>query len=342
LELSSYLEVVATHLAADRSHPAFSKLFIESDYDAEHGIFFSKRRGAPSQSHPYLFHFSLSKQKAMGDQEFENDRLRFIGRNRGLEAPQAMIDNRPLTCSTAFSNDPIMSLRNRYFIEAESSLTITYFTGVAKSKEEAIAIYQEFSLPYCLQDVMEKYRQQSLMEMKYLSITGSQLDAFQNLISPLYYPSYYFRADGKHVAANQKNQSGLWRFGISGDDPIMVVKVSSAEETSLIKEVVKAYQYLRLNLIKVDLVILSEAPYGYLRELDDLFNNLTRSMKIYESWQRPSFFIVHTYQMNAEEMDLLLSVARIVFTKETGIYFRQAVQKMKEAVQASRQGGESS
>ena len=102
------------------------------------------------------------------------------------------------------------------------------------------------------------------------------------------------------------------------------------EEATLVKEVVKAYEYFRINLVQVDLVILSEAPYGYMHELNDLLNHLTSSLKIYEDRRRPSFFVVHSYQMNQEELDLLLTVAVIVFTKETGIYFRQVKQTLKE------------
>lgn len=330
IEITSYLELAAHTYLADKAHPAFNKLFIESEYLQEQGILLAKRRGEQTKNNPYLFHFLQSSSKAIQVLEFENDRLRFVGRNRGLDAPIAVCESRPFTSTTAFSNDPIFSLHTQVTLQPDDQVTLYFLTGVAASKQEAIQIRHNYSATYRLQDSVEQFRQQSLMEMKYLGISGNQLDAFQNLLSPIYYPSRYFKGPLEHVLRNVKDQSGLWRFGISGDQPILLLRVHSMEEATLVKEVVKAYEYFRINLVQVDLVILSEAPYGYMHELNDLLNHLTSSLKIYEDRRRPSFFVVHSYQMNQEELDLLLTVAVIVFTKETGIYFRQVKQTLKE------------
>ena len=163
-----------------------------------------------------------------------------------------------------------------------------------QNREEILRLSDEFSIAYRVDDVLERFRLQSIMELKYLGISGRQLNAFQNIISPLFYPSRYYRGSTEIIRRNWKDQNSLWRYGISGDNPIMLMIVNSAEEAEIIREVLKLYEYLRINLIKVDLVILSEAKYGYMQELDDLINSMTTSLKIYDDKDKPGIFLIHS------------------------------------------------
>ena len=123
----------------------------------------------------------------------------------------------------------------------------------------------------------------------------------------------------------------MWRFGVSGDNPVMLLRISSVEEIGIARDVLKAYEYLRINQVKVDLIILSEAKHGYMQELSDLLNEMTSSLKIYdEDREKPSLFILHSYQMIPAEVDLLFTVARVVFSEQTGIYFRNIRESLKE------------
>ena len=334
LELTSYIEVVGDRFLAELSHPAFNKLFIESEYLEEHGIFLSRRRSNKEGSNPYLIHMVKTDMKPTKNIEFENDRLRFIGRNNSLENPVAVLDSLLFSNSTGFCNDPIMSLRVNIALAEGESTSVSFITGVSKSKEEAIIISDELSIDYRIEDMFEKFRLQSEIELKYLDISRKQLNAFQDLISPLFYPSGYYRGPAENIRRNWKNQSFLWKFGVPGDNPIMLLTVKSIESANVIKDVLKAYEYLRINQVKVDLIILSEAKHGYMQELHDLLNDMTSSLRIYdESRERPSLFILHSHQVIPAELDLLFTVARIVFTEKTGIYFRNIKETLKEIIE---------
>lgn len=323
IEITSYLEVVADSYLADLSHPAFRKLFIESEFVEETSTFLSRRRSSEENRNPYIFHTVKSDNKLLTSVKHENDRLKFIGRNKTLQNPDAVVKSMPFSNSTGFSNDPIMSISACICLEAEQTISITFITGVCEDKEDAVRISDELSISYRVDDIIEKFRQQSLMEIKYLNITGKQFNAFQNIISPLYYSSRYHRGPTENISRNWKNQSFLWRFGVSGDNPVMLLRVSSLHELWIIEGVLKAYEYLRINQVKVDLIILNEAKHGYMQELTSFLNNRTSALRVYgEERDRPSLFILHSYQMVPAEVDLLFTVARVVFSKETGIYFR--------------------
>lgn len=328
IALTSYVEVVGDSYAAESSHPAFNKLFIESEYIRDNAVFVSRRRSDGENENPYILHM-VRTGESLKNIEYENDRGRFIGRNNTLEAPDAIRESTSLSNSDGFSCDPIMSLRTYVNLVPGGEAAVTFITGICKNREEILRLSDEFSIAYRVDDVLERFRLQSIMELKYLGISGRQLNAFQNIISPLFYPSRYYRGSTEIIRRNWKDQNSLWRYGISGDNPIMLMIVNSAEEAEIIREVLKLYEYLRINLIKVDLVILSEAKYGYMQELDDLINSMTTSLKIYDDKDKPGIFLIHSYQLVPAEADLLYTVAKVVFDKNTGIYFRNTIADMK-------------
>jgi cyclic beta-1,2-glucan synthetase len=325
IELTSYMEVVVDGFSAEISHPAFNKLFIESWFIDDHHIFLSKRRSSKDSHKPYLMHMVKSSIKPLKSIEYENDRLKFMGRNNTVQNPDAVVHSLPLSNSADFSKDPIISLRVSIDLEAASTASIYFITGVCADKEEAVRIGEELSDVVRIEHLNQKFRLQSDLELKYINITRAQLNAFQDLISPIFYPSRYYRGPSENIRRNWKNQSFLWRFGVSGDNPILLLRVISIEQAGIIRDVIKAYEYLRINKVKVDLIVLSEAKYGYMQELNDLLNDMTTSLKVFdESREKPSMFILHSYQMTPADVDLLLSVARVVFTEKTGIYFKNA------------------
>jgi cellobiose phosphorylase len=334
LEVTSYLEVVDdTHLA-ELSHPAFNKLFLESEYLEEQGVFLAKRRRKKEADNPYLMHMLRTEVKLIKRVEYENDRKRFIGRNNTLENPDSVVNSITFFNNSGFCNDPIMSLRAQLCIAPGDTVCISFITGVCKDKEEALRIAEELNVSYRIDDILEKFRLQTNLELKYLEITNHQLNAFQDLISPIFYPAGIYRGPDENIRRNFMNQSFLWKFGVSGDNPILLLIVRSIEEERIVKDGLKAYEYLRINRVMVDLIILIDAKHGYLQEVDELINDMTSSLRIYDSGsEKPSFFTLHTYDMIPAEIDLLYTVARVVFSEKTGIYFSDVIENQYELIE---------
>ena len=334
LELTSFIEVVGDSHMAELSHPAFNKLFIESEFMEEHATFLSKRRGSKGGSNPYILHMVKANAEVIKKLEYENDRLKFIGRNNTLENPDALVNNRSFSNLAGFCNDPIMSIRITVMLKPGETVHVSFITGVCDNREEGIHISEEFNTTYRIDDIYEKFRLQRDIELKYLEITRNQLNAFQDLISPIFYPNALYRGPKENIRRNYRNQSFLWKFGISGDNPIMLMVVHSIEDAEMIKDVLKAYEYLRINRVGVDLILLSEGKHGYMQELDNLINDLSSSLRIYDaSEDKPSLFLLHSYQMIPAEIDLLFTVARVVFSDQTGIYFKSIKEKITELVE---------
>lgn len=323
LEVTSYMEVTMDTLDAEASHPAFNKLFIESEYLDDRRAFIAKRRDGVEEG-PYALSMLHTDAPLARPVEYENNRLKFIGRNNALSNPQAVSQGMPLSGSTAFSGDPVLCIRAAVTLAPGEVAELTFMGGMFHTREELLHAVDDYAYSYRMRDAAETFRQQSQIELKYLDMTGTQHRAFQNIIRQIYYPSRFLRGPSENIRRNWGGQSSLWKFGISGDNPIMLVIVASETETKLMRDVLKIYEYMGINRVKTDLVILAQSKYGYANDVVDMINTATSSLRLYDSpRERSGIYIIRSYELSPAETDLLFTVAGVVFTGETGIYFRR-------------------
>ena len=97
----------------------------------------------------------------------------------------------------------------------------------------------------------------------------------------LYYPSRLLRGPVDVIAKNTLKQSDLWKFGISGDHPIMLYRINDVKQIDELKNVVLAYEYMRKNGIRPDLVILNEEEASYLQTLHQKIEEVITGRRIY-------------------------------------------------------------
>ncbi len=323
LEVTSYMDVAIDSYAAESSHPAYNRLFVESEFLEDRKLFISKRRNANGGG-PYAMHMLQTDAALTRKVEYESSRAKFIGRNNSLQNPQALRQGAQLSCSTAFSGDPVMSIRACVSLSAGAEAVITFVSGLFDSREAALNASDEFTMAYRIQDAVERFRQQSRIELKYLDMTGSQQRAFQNIIRQLYYPHSHYRGPDENIRRNWSGQSGLWKFAISGDYPIMLLHIKSTDEIGLVMDVLKIYEYMGINNVKADLVILAEGSYGYTSELSNMLSAMLSSLRVYDSAREKSgIYIIHSYELSPAETDLVYTVASVVFSADSGIYFRK-------------------
>ena len=139
IEVTSYAELVLAPQADDVAHPAFSKLFVETEYLAEVGaILATRRRRTPSEPEIWAAHLAVADGSAVGRPEVETDRARFLGRGRDVRTPSAVIDGRPLSGTVGTVLDAIFALRRRVRIAPGASVHIAFWTVVASTREALI------------------------------------------------------------------------------------------------------------------------------------------------------------------------------------------------------------
>ena len=139
LDVTSYAEIVLTSAADDFAHPAFGKLFIETEYLPDSAALLCHRRlRDPGDAGAWAFHVLSLEGRPQGPLEWETDRARFLGRGRGTSSPQAL-DGRALSGTTGVVLDPIVSLRQRIRLPPGTTVRLCFATGMASDRQTAAA-----------------------------------------------------------------------------------------------------------------------------------------------------------------------------------------------------------
>ncbi|HEX7619789.1 MAG TPA: glucoamylase family protein [Anaerolineales bacterium] len=319
LKLTSYGEVVLAAQATDRQHPAFNKLFIESEYLPHENALLFQRRPRSADEKPVVLVHSLvieAGRKMTGDHE--SDRAQFLGRGQTTRNPLELEDvNRPLSGSTGGTLDPIFSLAQEIDLEPHGKTRVTFLTLAADSRAEALEKLSHYRTGQDIYRAFDAARARSESELLDLGLNAFAVENIQRILSALLYPTGTLRPAPHLLAQNEKGQSGLWAFGISGDYPILLVRIRDGE-SPLLPEAVQAFNYWRNHHVTVNLVILNDQDTGYAL---DLHNAILRQIQRLGAEalvnQREGIFVMRADQLQPAEKILLQTAAGVVLD-ETG------------------------
>jgi cyclic beta-1,2-glucan synthetase len=337
LEITSYFELVLTSQNADLAHPAFSNLFIETEYQASHHSLIAHRRPRSDTDHKLWIATTLvSDLHRIDEVQYETDRMAFIGRNRDLKNPQAVLRSKPLTNSVGPVLDPIFSLRAKVRLEPGKTTQLYFVTSLAESKEALSNLIEKYAVAETCETAFWLALTRSQAETRYLNLKPDEMQLYQEMISHIVYLSPLRKNIAAAIQANRKGQSDLWAFGISGDNPIILVTLDRTEEVTILYEVLKAHEYLRLKDVQVDLVIVSNEESSYFNPLTTLITDLVLSRQTHEVMSRPKdVYILSANSLTEGDMTLLTAAARMTFNGKGDTLEEQVrfpVQKMIEKV----------
>ena len=319
IELTSYAEVALAGRDADKSHPAFSKLFIESEFNPNYdALFFVRRPRSISEKSLAMFHM-LSMKVVWEKVQYETSRFNFLGRGNGVSQPRALSDFSPLSGTTGLVLDPVMSLRARVELspgKSEFAVFVTGFSDDAEKLRHTAELYREVS---SIQRAFEMAWSQSNVEIRHEGFTVGQTHAFQRLGNAIIFQVEEKRGREDIIRKNKLTQSGFWRFGISGDFPIVFLRVSEPGHFKLVKEVSLAKEYLRQRGLIFDLIILNEYPGGYFQDFQEELSSFLRHSFAATWLEKPGGIYLRTStQLSKEEVNLIQAVARVVLKGTRG------------------------
>jgi len=321
IAVTSYGEVVLAPQGADASHPAFNKLFVESEYVPEtNALLFRRRPRSMSEEPIYLAHSAVVSSGFKPTGAHESDRARFLGRGQPVWAPAALNEGSAgLSGTTGATLDPIMALHQDVELQPHESAQVSFITLVASSREKALALARRYQGGRVIVRAFDQARDRAEGEMRQLGLTTTDLERTQRLLSALLHPGAALRADPETLASNRKGQAGLWPFGISGDFPILLVRMDKAEDLELVEQVLRGHAYWRDRQIKIDLVILNQQATTYGQELrGQLHRILVRQNS--EDWfnRRGGIFLIYADQLGDRDRALLETAARVVLDGAKG------------------------
>jgi len=319
LRLTSYGEVILATQAADVRHPAFNKLFIESEFIQELNLQIFMRRPRSNEEASIMMGHMVIVEENQVLARHEADRNRFIGRNQTLQKPAALISAQYLTGTSGATFDPIFSLGVEVELQPHESTKLAYLTFAGESREEIISLARRFS---SWNLVTRSFHQANIGAQTWLAkqniVTQSYRDILQ-VLSALLYSFKMVRSSPEIIAANRLGQPGLWRFGISGDYPILLVEVDHSLQVNLVREALQVHKFLRSRRFIIDVVIINRQPTDYGAELNGLLYRMVSKTNS-EQWlnQRGGIFILYNDQMSGEERILLQTAGRVVLSGANG------------------------
>lgn len=325
LSLISYGEVILSPQMDDLRHPAFIKLFIEGEkLEQGNGILFRRRSRSDSEDEVYLAHAVIHNSSGLtgmlqGNRppQLEINRRNFLGRGRTAKNPAIL--------ETGFSDlrestpDPIFSIRQDIDLAAHSTIQVAFLTTAASSAQGCQAALGHYTSLASIHTALDRAHTHAELEMEGMGITNNLLENIQTLLTLLVLPSPILRSPADKLAANQKGQPGLWQFSISGDYPILMLKIKDDDELTLARELLLAHKFWRKRKLAVDLVFFIVLGGGYQQttnaQLSYLITNTDNSLELN---RRGGIFIIHADQIDENDQILLESAARIVLDGSRG------------------------
>jgi cyclic beta-1,2-glucan synthetase len=320
LEITSYAEVVLAPAIADSLHPAFSKLFVQTEIvAARNAILCSRRPRDPRDTPPWLVHLLVVREGESLDVSYETDRARFIGRRRDTTSPAALDRDAVLSGTDGPVLDPIVAIRHRIRLAPEATAQIDLVIGVGTNREHCLQLADKYHDRRLADRVVDLAWTHSQMSLRQLNISEAQAQTYARLAGRLLYSHPSLRADAQLVLRNRRGQPGLWAHAISGDLPILLVQISDIANLELAREAVQAHAYLRMKGLAADLVIWNEERAGYRQDLRDALMGMVAASVESSLLERPGgIFLRAGEQISHEDRLLLLAVARIVFDDRKG------------------------
>ena len=318
LELTSYAEVVLAPHAADLAHPAFSNLFVESTAVPEHEGIICARRPRGHEPRLYMGHVLAGRGRIGQGVEFETDREHFIGRGGTPRLPAALVGSEPLSGATGAVLDPIVSLRVRLRIPPGVTARVSFTTVVAENEDGVRALIEKYHDPQVCARAFALSSTHSEIELRHLGVSRDEGARYQRLAARLMYADPRLRSP-EAMLRSTGTPPDLWKFGISGDLPIVLVTIADAGEVGLAQELVRAQEYLRGRGFKFDLVVLNEIPTSYRQDVQDELQRIAEGGPSHAWLDRPGgLFLRRADVMTEDDRVLLRAVARAVFEGPRG------------------------
>lgn len=323
IEVTSYAEVVLAPLNADLAHRAFSNLFVQTEILPDRqAILCTRRRRIPGEQVPWMFHLLAAPGAVAGQPSYETDRAKFIGRGRTAANPvvldhddNASLATKRLSNTAGSVLDPIVAIRRTITLSPDESASVQIISGVADTREAALAVLEKYCDRHFVDRAFEMAWFHSQEVLRHLNASEADAQVYGRLAGSVIYGNALRRAAPSVIARNQLGQSGLWRFAVSGDLPIVLVRIGHLDRIELVKQVLQAHTYWRMKGLLADLVIVNEDFSGYRAVLQDQIIGLINAGPEAHIVDKPGgVFVRRAEELSEEDRVLFQTVARVVLT----------------------------
>ncbi len=316
-EITSYFEPVLSRKEQDYAHQAFNNLFLIYEYDENTDSIKVKRKERENNNKElYLIAKMQTNCEKIGETEFEISKEKFIGRNN-LGIPKMIQNSEPFSKRVGLVTEGIIALKNTIKVKPKEKVFVDLLLSVEYDAEIALKNLEKFNIMENVTREFEIVKAKTEAESRYLEVKGKDIDIYQTIMS-------YILFDNP-IKQNEKlgykiyEQKDLWKYGISGDLPIITVTIKYVNDLYVIKQIIKAYEYLKTKNIKVELVIINEENYSYENYIrDEIEGVILNSHLAYMKNIYGGIFVLSKNEMNIQDVNLIKFLSTIVIDSHLG------------------------
>ncbi len=308
LEITTSAEPLLVNKNQYEAHPAFENMFIKFR-KLDDKLVISRNRRLANDKSIFLVTTLYADE---GSMEFEIDKEKFISRKNN-RIPDSVSKSWPFSKKDGNVINPIIAMRRIINIKPNDTKKLYLISSAEYNENMAIKNVEEYENIQNLERVFELSKVQTEADMRYLGIKGDDVSVYQKMLKFLLIPNN-IEIDDRNLSFDVSNEK-IWKYGISGDFPIMLVLISDLNDYYVVKDVLKAYEYFRSKNIKTELVIISK--FDIKENLED--SNIAQLLN-----KREGIFIIK--DLSREDKKCLQARASLIIDAHNGALEKQVAE----------------
>jgi cyclic beta-1,2-glucan synthetase len=321
VEVTSYMEPVAAHDIADTGHPAFARMFLKTEIDRRrNAVFIHRQKREVTDPEIAIAQLLVDTSEDGVPTQFETDRMRFLGRGRTLTEAAAFDSGAVLSGTDGFTMDACSALRRVVRVPAGGKVSLVLWTIAASGRAELDAAVEHCIKPESFDQGLVQAWTRTQGQLRQVGINSKEAATYQRFARYLIYPDMGMRAAGKDIRHGLQPQSVLWGATLSGDMPIVTLRITDGLGTDLLKELLRAQGFLQSRGVETELVVLNERGREEAQEMQRTIDQLCDAAR-HASETAGIQRIIHVLRKDMTEprtYDAIIATSRVVLRGRDG------------------------
>ena len=319
LEVSSYFEPVLSNKQQEYAHPAFNNLFLMFEFDDEtNSLIVTRKNRNENESQIFLATSLFTSKENIGELEYEIDKEKLIGRGN-LNIPNMIKNSLPFSKKIGYVTESVVALKRIIKLKPKEVVNLDLVMSIDYSKENAIQNLQKYKTPENVKRVFELAKAKIEAESRYLRIKGRDIANYQRMLSYIIFQNPSRAVNMLKAKKRKYKQNELWKYGISGDLPIILVEIKDVNDAYVINEVLKAYEFFKTKNINVDIVIIDEEKHSYENYVrEEIENSILNNQMVHLKNIKGGIYTVIANELEKNDLDLLKFMASIIINSKKG------------------------
>ena len=332
LEVSSILEPVLCSDAQEYSHPAFNSLFLTYEWMPNiESIIVKRKKRDQYEKDVYLGVSIYSSSSKINDTEFEIDKAELRGREN-IGIPIKIEQSKPFSNKSKLVTEGAAAFRQTIKLNTNEQSKIALLITINDNKDEVISTLEKYRNIENIERAFELSRAKNELENRYLGINANETDLFQKMLGLLLKENPIKSIDLEKMPKEIYSQEDLWSLGVSGDIPILLVKIRHPNDSYIINDILKAKEFFNLKNCKIDIVILNEEKNIYEQYVKEKIENaIIEKHLAYLIGKKNGIYIINNSELNNKQRNSIILRSNLILDAGKGNLKRQ-IDELEECV----------